>query len=347
MLSTSSLKKQIPISIAALVMVGVVGFIAGQKFGPKSAAENPSGTKRALVGSRAVSLPSSDRSRKRTEGRSTSVRIKSAKEAMGLRIRSHRFRALEDYYAGLGASQFEEELEKLRELHESDRLMAARLLFTNWGEIDPTAAIAHTKTMGFEGTFLFENVMRSWAAKYPQDAAAYYRANAKDYRIGGMNANRTSKILEITAEEWARQDNTAAMAWAQSLEGDDQRNAMCGIFSHAAKKDPAAAADLAMKIDSETTRAASIGEIVASWVVQNEEEAYVFVEKQPEGKVRDSAVISYIMKNQSEDPQKNLKLAETIGNEFWRERLIEEAVAKWAKKDKQAAMQYVEDRGSQ
>tara|TARA_Y100000385_G_scaffold282622_1_gene337373 strand:- start:655 stop:1638 length:984 start_codon:yes stop_codon:yes gene_type:complete len=295
--------------------------------------------------------------------------------------------------------------------------------------------------MGFAGMFVRGTVMQSWASKYPQDAAAYYKTNPNEFRMGGMMGGRGGKgggsTAQIIATEWARQDSAGAMAWAQSLEGRDQREAMRGIFSQAAKEDPAkaagmlasitdedakrdaqnsiarewgakdwdgaqswisglpadqqadatarairgladedpqlastkisaipegderdeaiesiarrwgqddpaAAADWVMKSGSEEAQTDAIGRVVASWVGQDAEAAYAFIDEQPEGGVRDKAASSYVMSNQRGDVQQNLKLAETIGDERTRSWAIGMTAASWARKDKEAATDYVE-----
>lgn len=150
---------------------------------------------------------------------------------MELRDRSLRFKALEDYYSGLAPSRFDHELEYLGKLAEADRMMAAELLFMHWGEKDPTAALEQTKDMGFEGTMFYENIMRSWAVKRPQEAGTFYQSNARKSQLGMLNYNRTRKLLETIATEWARTDKSGALEWANLLEGDDKENALRGISS--------------------------------------------------------------------------------------------------------------------
>lgn len=426
--------------IAALVIGGAAGFIAGQKSAPEPMPGEPSGDARAAR--RSSAAVSSSSSSDRAGGRSAGVRVKSAQEAMGLPGQNNRLQALMDYYAGLDPSQFEEEAKKLEDLPWSERIMVGYLLFARWGEEDPIAAMEYTKSMGFAGMFVRGTVMQSWASKYPQDAAAYYKANPNQFRMGGMMGGRRGRgggsAAQVIATEWARQDGTGAMAWAQSLEGRDQREAMRGIFSQAAKEDPAkaagmlasvtdpdarrdaqntiarewggkdwdaaqrwisglpadqqaeatarairgladedpklastkitaipegeerddavesiarrwgqedpaSAADWVMKTGSEEVQHDSIGRVVSSWVGKDAEAAYAFVEKQPEGAVRDRAASSYVMSNQSGDVQQNLKLAETIGDDRSRHWAIGMTAASWARKDKEAATQYVEN----
>ena len=426
--------------VVALVIGGAAGFFIGQGSTPEPSSEEASGEARGFR--RSVANASSS-SFDRSGGRGSSMRVRSAKDAMTLPGQNNRLQALMDYYAGLNPSQFEEEAKKLEELPWSERIMVGYLLFSRWGEEDPTAAMAYTKSMGFAGMFVRGTVMQSWAAKYPQDAAAYYQSNTSEFRMGGMmmggrrGGRGGGSTAEVIALEWARQDSVGAMSWAQSLEGRDQLEAMRGVFAQAAKEDPAkaagmlasitdedakrdaqnsiarewggkdwdgaqqwiatlpqdqqadatarairgladedpqlaatkitslpegderndaiesisrrwaqndpaSAADWVMKTGSEDAQADSIGRVVSSWVGQNAEAAYAFVEQQPEGEVRDKAASSYVMSNQGGDIQQNLKLAETIGDDRSRQWAIGMTAASWARKDKEAATQYVE-----
>lgn len=422
--------------VAALVIGGAAGFLAGKNTAPDVAGEQTA--EEARESRRSMSaLRSSSGS---DQGARGGNRVRSVKEAMELPGQSNRLEALMEYYAGLDPSQFEEEAKKLDDLPWSERIMVGYLLFARWGEEDPTAAMAYTKTMGFAGMFVRGTVMQSWASKYPQDAASYYKNNPAEFRMGGMMGGRRGRggsTAQVIATEWARQDSAGAMAWAQSLEGRDKAEAMRGIFSQAAKEDPAkaatmlssitdddakrdaqntiarewggkdwdaaqawisglpadqqadatarairgladedpklastkisaipegeerddavesiarrwgqddpaAAADWVMSTGSEDAQSEAIGRVVSSWVGKDAEAAYAFVDKQPEGAVRDRAASSYVMSNQGGDVQQNLKLAETIGDDRSRHWAIGMTAASWARTDKEAATQYVE-----
>ncbi|MBT8044252.1 MAG: hypothetical protein KJO79_04815 [Verrucomicrobiae bacterium] len=420
--------------IAALVIGIAAGFIAG-----KNSAPDPEIDKDIPGDSRSARRAGPSGSSSGGAMASRGNRVKSASEAMSLPGQNNRLQALMDYYAGLDPNQFEEEAKKLEDLPWSERIMVGYLLFARWGEEDPTAAMAYTKTMGFAGMFVKGTVMQSWAAKYPQDAARYYTDNPNEFRMGGMmrGRGRGGSSATVIATEWARQDTPGAMAWAQTLEGRDKSDAMRGIFGQVAKEDPAKAASMlstvtdeearrdaqntiarewggkdwdaatswiaglpadqqadatarairgladedpqlaatkitavpegeqrndavesiarrwgqedpaaaaawVMKTGSEEAQADSIGRVVSSWVGQDATEAYAFVQKQPEGAVRDKAASSYVMSNQGGDIQQNLQLAETIGDERTRHWAIGMTAASWARKDKEAATQYVE-----
>ncbi|MBK1854135.1 hypothetical protein JO972_04160 [Verrucomicrobiaceae bacterium 5K15] len=420
--------------VAALVIGGAAGFLAGKNTAPGMDADKDIPADARSAARRAASASSGGAA-------SRGDRVKSVKDALATRGQSARTQALLDFYASLDPSQFADEAKKLEDLPWSERIMAGYLLFARWGEEDPTAAMAYTKTMGMAGNFVRGTVMQSWAAKYPEDAAKYYTDNPAEFRMAGMmrgGGGRGGSTAGVIAAEWARQDSDSAMAWATSLDGRDQRDAVRSIVSEAAKEDPAEAAAMLSSIDDadakkdaqntiarewgksnwgeaqawiatlpadqqsdalsralrglaeadpeaaaanitaipegedrdaavediarewgrqDPSAAASwllangsadaqedgIGRVVSSWVTQDSEAAYAFVNEQPAGEVRDEAVSSYVRANMGGDVQQNLQLAESITNDRDRARTVGMTAMMWARSDKEAATEYIEN----
>ena len=256
--------------IGALVIGGAVGFLVGKKATTTAASETSDDARSARRNNESSlsysSARSADSSAKEKARRGP--RVDSAADAMSLPGQNNRLRSLMDYYAGLGPSEFKEEAEKLEDLPWSERIMVGYLLFARWGEEDPTAAMAYTKTMGFAGVFVKKTVVQSWASKHPQEAADYYAANASDFRMGSMMGGRGrggGSAASVIAMEWARQDSEGAMAWAKSLEGSDQSDAMKGIFRQAATDDPARAAGMLSAIADDQARESAQNTIAREW----------------------------------------------------------------------------------
>ncbi|MDG1357446.1 MAG: hypothetical protein P8P36_04565 [Akkermansiaceae bacterium] len=256
--------------VGALVIGGAGGFMVGKKSTPSAdnAADDEARSARrnnesSLSYSSARSAEPSDADKGKR-----GPRVDSAADAMSLPGQNNRLRSLMDYYAGLGPSEFKEEAEKLEELPWSERIMVGYLLFARWGEEDPTAAMAYTKTMGFTGVFVKKTVVQSWASKRPQEAADYYAANASDFRMGSMMGGRGrggGSAASVIAMEWARQDSEGAMTWAKSLEASDQSDAMKGIFRQAATDDPARAAGMLGSITDDKARESAQNTIAREW----------------------------------------------------------------------------------
>jgi len=167
-----------------------------------------------------------------------------------------RVQSLIDYYGKLNAEQFAAEADKLESLPSTDRIIAAYLLFAKWAEIAPNDAMAHTDKMGFTGMFVKPTVLQSWASTDPENAAAYYAKNPREFAMmgamemgGGRGGRGGGSASSIIAAEWAKQDPEGAMAWAKTLKGGDSRAAMGGVIEQLAKQDPSAAAAMVASMD--------------------------------------------------------------------------------------------------
>ncbi|MEJ6572411.1 MAG: hypothetical protein QNL01_02655 [Akkermansiaceae bacterium] len=355
--------------IAALVIGGAAGFIVG-----KGAAPAPETDK---------DVPADARNARRSSGSSSSSggsssrssRVKSTSEAMALPGQNARLQALMDYYAGLDPSQFEDEAKKLEDLPWSERIMVGYLLFARWGEEDPTAAMAYTKTMGMAGMFVKGTVMQSWAAKYPQDAAKYFTDNPNEFRMGGMMGGRGGRggsTAGVIATEWARQDSAGAMVWAQGLEGRDQRDAIRGIFEQAAKEDPSKAAGMLSTITDEEARkdaqntiarewGAKDWDAAKSWIAglpadqqadataralrgladEDPQAAAAQITALPEGEARTDAMESIARAWSREDPAAAAAWVMANGNEEAQKESIGRVVSSWVGQDSAAALEFV------
>ena len=123
---------------------------------------------------------------------------------------SNRTQALLDFYAGLTPEQLAEEAGKLESLPMNERMLASFLLFGRWAEVDPTAAMAFSSTMGMAGGFVRPTILQSWASVDPVNAAKYFAANPREFAMMDMMGGQGAS--SIIASEWARQDPAAALA---------------------------------------------------------------------------------------------------------------------------------------
>ena len=171
---------------------------------------------------------------------------------------SNRIQALLEFYGGLSPEQLAEEATKLENLPMNERLMASFLLFGRWAEVDPTAAMAFSNTMGMAGNFVRPTVLQSWASVDPANAAKYYQDNPREFAMmgmmggggpGGRGGPGGQGGAAIIAGEWARQDPAAAMAWAASLT-TEKGQAMNSVVSEIAKTDPRKAAEMIAQMDA-------------------------------------------------------------------------------------------------
>jgi hypothetical protein len=168
---------------------------------------------------------------------------------------SNRNQALLEFDEGLSAAQLAQETAKLDGMSADERMILSLLLFGRWGEVDASAAMAFSTTMGVAGEFVRPTILQSWSSVDPAGAAQYYAANSRELStMGILNADRTGLTLSgqggvfIIASEWARQDPTAAMAWATSL-ASGEGGARTSVLSEIAKTDPRQATEMMKQLD--------------------------------------------------------------------------------------------------
>ena len=136
---------------------------------------------------------------------------------------TNRIQGLLDFYSNLSPDEFASEAEKLDALPFNERILASVLLFGKWAEVDPTAAMAFTDSMGMAGAFVRPTVLQGWASTDPVNAAKYYTDNPGQFAMMNMMGGRGARGMGgqgaagIIAGEWAKQDPAGAMEWASGL----------------------------------------------------------------------------------------------------------------------------------
>lgn len=236
----------------------------------------------------AIQRRTSDRSGNGGAGASARDRkVRSIDEIYQKPGQSNRIQALLDFYGNLSPDQFSSEAEKLDALPFNERILASVLLFGKWAEVDPTAAMAFTDTMGFTGAFVRPTVLQGWASTDPVNAAKYYTENPAQFAMmnmmGGGRGGRGMGGLgagEIIAGEWAKQDPSAAMDWAASLKSGSA-GAMASVVSQVAKTDPAKAAEMVSGMDASAQKGA-YESIAKQWGSKNFAEASAWASGLPE-----------------------------------------------------------------
>lgn len=238
------------IPVATLVVGAAGGYLSGKNSGPdgKPVPQEES-SQRTRSGSRGADGASA------SSGTKKNSRTTSFEDISKIPGNSARIQALLEYYAGLTPEQLAEEATKLENLPMNERMMASFLLFGQWAEKDPTAAMTFSNSMGFAGGMVRPTILQSWASKDPENAAKYYLANPREFDMmgmgmgGGRGGQGGQSGASIIAGEWARQDPKAAMAWAAGLT-TDKGQAMTSVVTEIAKSDPRAAAAMIGQMDA-------------------------------------------------------------------------------------------------
>ena len=273
--------------MAALAVGAAGGFISGKNAGsPTTGTTAAEDAARGMRGSARPGAGTDEEAAKR------STKARSVDDIYKTPGNMGRMQGLMEYYSGLSPEQLEDEARKLENLPFNERMMASFILFGRWAEVDPTAAMAFTNTMGFGGAFMKPTILQSWASVDPENAAQYYAQNPREFAMMGMMGGRGGQQpASIIAGEWARQDPDAALAWASTLE-NGKGEAMTAVVGELAKTDPAKAAVMVASMDADDRQGAY--EILArQWGAKNFDEAKAWVNSLPADQ-RDAAMASAI-----------------------------------------------------
>ncbi|MEO5716830.1 MAG: hypothetical protein ABIT37_25345 [Luteolibacter sp.] len=329
------------VPVAALVVGAAGGYISGKN-------TEPSG-KTAAVEESAQRTRSSSRPEGAGETTSKKARGMGPDQIAKMPGNSNRIQALLEFYAGLTPEQLAEEAGKLENLPMNERLMASFLLFGRWAEVDPTAAMAFSNTMGMAGGFVRPTILQSWASVDPANAAKYYSQNPREFammdamggRGGPMGGQGASSII---ASEWARQDPAAAMAWANSLT-NGKGQAMTAVVSEVAKTDPKKAAEMLASMDP-ADRPGAYKSVAAQYGAVDFASAQSWIRTLP-AEDQAAALASAIGGLSGTDPAKAALEVKSMEAGDAKDRAVGVVVGDLAKKDPEAAAAFLKSQDSE
>lgn len=255
-----AMNSSVTIGVAALLLGGVGGFIAGKSGGSDAGDATAAGGHEAKM-RREASVDSGQET-------GSGSRPRSVQEALGEAGQLARMQSLVDLYENMSIEELAAAADSLEDLPMGDRILASILLFSRWGEVDPQGALAYSQTMGFGGMFARPTILRSWASVDPVNAAKYYSENASDFRGPGGRGRGGEDGADVVAREWAKLDPEAALAWANTLEGGDQGSALVSVVGEVAATDPAKAAAMAATLSGDD-QVRAYGEIAGKWASED------------------------------------------------------------------------------
>jgi len=328
--------------VAALVVGAAGGYLSGKGSDAGRAPGMEESAQRTRSSSRPAGATSADTAKKSRTGTSTD-------QIARMPGNSTRIQALMDFYAGLTPEQLAEEAGKLDSLPMGERMMASFLLFGRWAEVDPTAAMAFSNTMGMAGGFVRPTILQSWASVDPANAAKYYAANPREFAMmdmmgGGRGPMGGQGASSIIATEWARQDPAAALAWANSLTSG-KNEAMTAVVSEVAKTDPRKAAEMIAKMDPDA-RAGAFRSVAAQYGALDFAEAQTWIRSLPADEQAD-AMASAIGGLSSKNPESAAKEVSSMPEGDAKDRLVGNVVRDLARKDPEAAMDFIKAQTSE
>lgn len=108
--------------------------------------------------------------------------------------------------------------------------------------------------------------------------------------------NQNSHQVGMIVGEWIKTDQTAALAWLDSLDlrGDAQRNVHSQFLSNWVSEDPAAASRYALGIQDEKSREQAIGSLVGTWGNSDPQAAREWIMKSLDGESKNRSLNSLI-----------------------------------------------------
>ncbi|MES2475080.1 MAG: hypothetical protein V4640_04820, partial [Verrucomicrobiota bacterium] len=328
------------IPVATLAVGAAGGYISGKGSAPETAKV---GLEESAQRSRSSSRPDAEGSENSRKARGASTQ-----EISRMPGNSTRIQALMDFYAGLSPEQLAEEAGKLDALPMNERIMASFLLFGRWAEVDPTAAMSFSNTMGFAGGFVRPTILQSWASTDPASAAKYFAENPREFAMMGMMGGRGRGPMggqggaSIIASEWARQDPESAMAWAASLTSDKGQT-MNSVIGEIAKTDPAKAITMLSQIeDAERGNAYEI--IAAQYGAKDFDATQTWIRSLPADAQAD-ALASAIEGLSNIDPNRAGDEVAKMADGDAKDRLLPDVIGDLAREDAQAAADLLAEEG--
>jgi len=328
--------------MAALVLGAAGGYFSGKNAGSGSAVPmSEDVAQRGRSGERAESLSSAENAKK--------SRMKSTDEITRMPGNSSRIQALLDFYGGLSAEQLAAEAATLEQLPLSERMVASFLLFGRWAELDPTAAMAFSGTMGMSGGFVRPTILQSWASVDPANAAKYYAANPREFAMmdmmgGGRGPMGGQGASSIIATEWARQDPAAALQWASSLTSG-KGDAMNAVVGEVAKKDPRKAAEMIGKMDA-ADRAGAYRTVAEQYGALDFGEAQTWIRSLP-ADAQESAMESAVEGLSNKNPVEAAKHLGLMKEGNSKDDLVRIVIGDLARTDTQAAVDLLKEQTSE
>ena len=323
-------------TLAAALVIGVVGFLAGristpgpadaQAAGDTQLASARSSSRAADEGGHGASL--SKRSTRPDGGRtsaSAEERLKRLESIIRGENALERNRALLAYIDQIAPADFEAAIAKFRGLGITEsRFSEYAMLLTAWSQVDPTAALAYAKANTRSG-FAATTILSSWAATDPDAAIRWAQANhtgtdanpylagiirtlgatdpvrASDLLTGMPRSQERGEALDAMLPHVLAQGAEAARTWIAALTDESLRNgSMMRAAEQMAQTDPKGTADWLLANPGEATKR-SLDSVLGTWAAADTKAAVSYFEALPKGDSRNDAFRGVISAIASQD----------------------------------------------
>ena len=168
-----------------------------------------------------------------------------------------------------------------------------------WGQTDPIASLQNTQSMGVSDGLrrdITRDLMRDWADRSPQAAAAFAASNLLEVGRGGLTS--------LIADRWSKQDPQTAANWAMSLPaGKEQLRALDQLVQNWCDLNLQSAADFVSRQQSGINRDTMVGALAREVAKQDPASALKWVATIQDGGMQESTAWSIYQRSLRRDPE--------------------------------------------
>ncbi|MEX1049828.1 MAG: hypothetical protein WED15_09885 [Akkermansiaceae bacterium] len=342
------MKLKTPALMAALVLIGVGGFMAGRVSSPEASpesAERPAETRASRASS---SMAAGDSAASRSSRGSRPERVRTAMTGertvrLEAIVRSEnpldRNRALLAFLDQLAPGDFEEAVGHFRSLGMTENRMGEySLLLTAWAQADPLTALAYAEK-NTRGGFAQDTILTSWAATDPEAAirwaqSQYEGDGANPFMPGiirGMvetnpvratelltrmpRSSERGKGLDYMLPHLLQRGVDATRDWIATLTDESLKNgAMLRAAGQMAVTDPAGTAAWLRANPSEATQR-RMDDVYSAWAKSDKQAALNSFSALPAGEIRSNALRGVVSSMAAENPKAAVSMMDQYPND--------------------------------
>jgi hypothetical protein len=337
-----------PTLLAAIVLIGAGGFIAGRATSREAGgkpAESPAATRATRSSSAGSEVgPASMSARPlRTPRPATAATPQERNSKLETIVRNEnpldRQRALLAFINQLAPGDFLSAVDSFRSLGITDsRIGEYSLLLTAWAQADPNAALEYAKA-NTRNAFAQDTILTSWGSTDPEAAIRWAQANhdgdgANPYLPGIIRglvesdparatelmaamprSEERGKALDFMLPHLLKNGNDATRDWIAAITDDSLRNgAILRAAEPLARIDPAGTAAWLLENPGEASDR-RMDDVYNVWARKNPEEALASLSALPAGGVRSNALRGVITRVAVEDPKAAVSLMDQYSND--------------------------------
>jgi len=262
---------------------------------------------------------------------------------------------------------------------------------------NPDNGLVHYPMMGH---ILAGTVAKEWVRQDPDAALAWAESRPEDQRAGAYSGvlgtlaasdptrasalamqldpgEARSHIVGEIAKAWARNEPAGAIAWAESLDGDEHQRATREALASWAQTSPSQAAAYLDSLSDRDSADSLLAQVAGNWAPQDPHKAAEWIAGQPDGQgkndamgqvmwnwttrapeaaadwlsdqdagaARDAGIVGLAKAAFEFDPGGAIGWATDISNEEFRGTAVEIGMREWVRRDPEAARQWADQNG--